>query len=378
VTGQERWNKAEIVSPHRRISSGVLMVPAQAIIRVIGAGARTAIGLTAAGSATAFRAGIAGMTEHPKFTDKMTQPMIVAAAPYLDPELCGAERLVALALPAAREAAAALPDRAAYPGPLRVVVGLPEPRPGLPGDLDQVLKSELASAFSDRGPVRVETIAGGHAAGLMALERGLGLLRGQECSVCLVGGVDSYLEKKTLVWLDYKGRLHSDHTTWGFCPGEAAGFVLLVRESGTQRRPEKGTVQVLAAATHQEDKRIYTDSVCTGLGLSAAFRDALAPLAGTEKKVGRIICDMNGEPYRADEFGFTKVRMSQLFEPGVKMDHPADCWGDVGAASGPLFVILADAAARKKNSAPVFTLVWASSEAGRRSAALLVSETPGG
>ena len=84
-----------------------------------------------------------------------------------------------------------------------------------------------------------------------------------------------------------------------------------------------------------------------------------------------MICDQNGEAYRADELGFMLVRLSERFRGGSDFLAPADCWGDVGAASVPLFVILAAAAAERGYARGPHYLVWASSEGGERGAALL-------
>jgi 3-oxoacyl-[acyl-carrier-protein] synthase-1 len=116
---------------------------------------------------------------------------------------------------------------------------------------------------------------------------------------------------------------------------------------------------------------IHTDTVCIGEGLSAAFQQALAGLPSGNARVDHTICDMNGEPYRGNEFGFARLRSSGRFAAGSEFDTPADCWGDVGAASGPLFAILAAFAARKRYAPGPLTLLWASSQGGGRAAALL-------
>jgi 3-oxoacyl-[acyl-carrier-protein] synthase-1 len=80
---------------------------------------------------------------------------------------------------------------------------------------------------------------------------------------------------------------------------------------------------------------------------------------------------MNGEPYRADEYGFTVARTSERFVDAADFLAPADCWGDVGAASGPLYLGLAAAAGRRRYSQGPYWLAWTSSESGERCAALL-------
>jgi 3-oxoacyl-[acyl-carrier-protein] synthase-1 len=87
--------------------------------------------------------------------------------------------------------------------------------------------------------------------------------------------------------------------------------------------------------------------------------------------VDRIICDMNGERYRANEYGFAVLRNPGRFKDAADFETPADCWGDVGAASGPLFVSLVTEAEARGYSKGPLSLIWASSENGTRAAALL-------
>jgi 3-oxoacyl-[acyl-carrier-protein] synthase-1 len=91
-------------------------------------------------------------------------------------------------------------------------------------------------------------------------------------------------------------------------------------------------------------------------------------------RIDDIIGDMNGEPYRADEYAFAIVRTSRRFVDAGTFQAPADCWGDVGAASGPLFAVLATAAASRGYARGPHTLLWTSSESGERTALVLYSE----
>jgi 3-oxoacyl-[acyl-carrier-protein] synthase-1 len=84
-----------------------------------------------------------------------------------------------------------------------------------------------------------------------------------------------------------------------------------------------------------------------------------------------IYCDMNGEPYRADEYGFASLRVGEMYDSDCVCQTPADCLGDVGAASGVLFTVLASVAAYKGYSKGEILLVFCGSESGERSAVLL-------
>lgn len=63
-------------------------------------GANTWLGRSTASSAAAVRAGLTGFVQHPLVVDSVGEPVRVAAAPWLDFDLQGHERL--LALPAER------------------------------------------------------------------------------------------------------------------------------------------------------------------------------------------------------------------------------------------------------------------------------------
>jgi 3-oxoacyl-[acyl-carrier-protein] synthase-1 len=183
---------------------------------------------------------------------------------------------------------------------------------------------------------------------------------------------------ETLEWLEANDQLHGAgplNNAWGFIPGEAAGAALVIGEEALDRAGVEPLARVLSVGRGIEPNRIKTQTVCIGEGLTAAFREGLAGLpSGT--RVTDMVCDMNGEPYRADEFGFACLRTKEAFESASDVIAPADCWGDVSAASGPLGVLLSAAAGRKSYANGRYALVWASSEGGERGAALLELPPP--
>jgi 3-oxoacyl-[acyl-carrier-protein] synthase-1 len=343
---------------------------------IVGVGARTSVGMTAASSSAAVRAGISAFAEHPYMVDRAGEPMIVAKASYVPDEATGVERLAQLARPAALEALEVLRGLPGGTMPwIPLVVGLPAERPGLPASFDEVLAANLTQMlreFNSSPVVKVTPV--GHAAGLIALEAGWENITNGRTDFCLAGGVDAYFAPDTLEWLDEQEQLHSTRNSWGFVPGEAAGFCLLASERAVRQYGLNALGRLLAVATEREEKLIKTATVCTGQGLSAAFRQVLPSLPAPDVKVDQIISDMNGEPYRADEFAFTMLRTSKHFARPGEFQTPADCWGDVGAASGPLFAVLAIAANSRGYSKGPYNLLWASSEGGQRSAALLYTE----
>jgi 3-oxoacyl-[acyl-carrier-protein] synthase I len=340
-------------------------------ICIVGTGAQTAVGLTAPSAAAAIRAGIPGFGEHPFILDQRGEPMIVARVPGVEDGPDFLSHHIGLAAQPAREAISPLAAFRNLVGAIPLFLGLPPKRPGRPADLE----SRLADAFRrEIGISSTECIATGHAAGLMAVEAACRKVVSGSVEFCVAGGVDSYLEADTLEWLEANDQLHGGPNPYGFIPGEAAGFCVVCTQPVAERFHLPILARVETAATSRETNLIKTESVCLGQGLTKVFDMVFAQLPSPETKIGSSINDMNGEPYRADEYGFTVARLSQRFEDASDFVAPADCWGDVGAASGPLFVNLVVAARQRGYAQALHNLVWTSSESGERCAAILQSE----
>lgn len=339
-------------------------------LAIIGCGARTPVGIDRRSSAAAVRAGISVIGEHPFMIDRFGEPMNVTRDAGLDPLLAGCERLLALAIPAAKEALEPLEGARAVPN-VSVIVSVGEPRPGQDRQTSATLAGALCNALTGAMGIGQQLHwMGGHAGGITAMGEGRRMLAEGRADLVLAGGVDSYLSRDTLEWLDDIEQLHSAGNIYGFCPGEAAGFVLLARLETARRLGIAPLVAIASVGFGIERNRIKTEDICLGDGLSAAFRSA-AESIGDAESIDRIICDMNGERYRGNEYGFATLKASGLFRNAAAFEAPSDCWGDVGAASGPLYVSLVVEAEERGYSKGPLSLIWASSEAGRRSAAIL-------
>jgi 3-oxoacyl-[acyl-carrier-protein] synthase-1 len=164
------------------------------------------------------------------------------------------------------------------------------------------------------------------------------------------------------------------NNAWGFVPGEAGAALLIAGPAVAQGGDLRSRAVLRRLGLGVEAQTIKTATVCVGEGLTEALRRALAGLPdGTQ--VSDIYADLNGEPYRADEYGFASVRVGSAFADAGAFVAPADCWGDVGAASGAMLMMAASVAASKGYSRGRWGLVWASSEGGDR-AAVLMEGTP--
>lgn len=339
---------------------------------IVAAGACTPIGRDAQSACAAVRAGISGLSVHPYMVDTTSKPMRAAFAPWLDIGLPGADRMEHLLFAALDEAIEPIFDCPHGGLNLALALGLPSPRPGVPSDLARHLASRVRQRY---GSVfrAAASFQSGHAGGLIALRASLEQLDLGAYDACVVAGVDSYIEPESLEWLEENEQLHGAgplNNAWGFVPGEAAGTLLVMNEGAMHTYGLEPLAEVLAVGVAMEHMRIKTETVCTGVGLTEAFRRALSFLPD-EARVSDIYCDMNGEPYRADEFGFATVRTGSWFEDSSAFVAPADCWGDVGAASGTLLACLAVVAAAKTVARGRQPMVWCSSDGGERAAAVL-------
>jgi 3-oxoacyl-[acyl-carrier-protein] synthase I len=350
-----------------------------ASVYVISTGARTPVGLASAPAAAALRAQISGMGGHPFMIDQVGDPMPAALDTQLDPGLMGPMRLLSLAESALREACSPLTGDDGMPRlRLAVYLGLPELRPGFTAQDAGAVRFGLSGFEGLPMDISQVTIfAQGHAAGLSALATACRQIQQGALEACMVGGVDSYFQPDTMEWLDRNRQLAGAVSRSGFVPGEGAGFCLLMA-GGIRKRLGLGAMaRVLAAATGREARLIKTPEMCLGQGLTDTVRNAVGSLRPPAETINEIICDINGERYRGEEWGFVCLRLPQYFDDPSAYRSPADCWGDMGAASGPLFVMLACQAAQRGYARGPRTLLWAGSEGGLRAAAVLDTEIAG-
>jgi 3-oxoacyl-[acyl-carrier-protein] synthase-1 len=221
----------------------------------------------------------------------------------------------------------------------------------------------------------VRVIQSGHAGSIVALQDVVSQIANGTTGVWIVAGVDSYLSPYTLEWLEECGQIHGAgplNNAWGFVPGEAAAAIVLGPRSMSSMLGASPNAAILGVGVGHERNLIKTSSVCIGEGLTNAFRAALAALEPGER-VHNIYCDMNGEPYRADEYAFAALRTREFLVAANDFIAPADCWGDIGAAGPLLHIAVGAIAGIKEYANGPLTLVWGSSERGERGAVLMRS-----
>ncbi len=334
---------------------------------VLATGARTPLGFRSAPIAAAYRAGINRLGEHPSLIDRLGNPMVAALDPELELQLEFVVRLCTLAETALAEICLAV-SRLTVPPTVRLFLALPELRPGFTADDAERVRAHLAALpnlpWSLRG---IELFPHGHAGGAIALQAAArAMAQGEQW--CLVGGVDSYFHPQTMDWLDSHGQLAGEDARSAFVPGEGAAVLLLGRTPWPPSLPGQG--RIIGVGVAVEQALIKTEALCVGLGLTQAVAAACAQLP-SGYRVNDLVCDLNGERYRSQEWGFASLRVADAFDDPLSLRAPAGSFGDMGAASIPLFTILACQAAARRYAPGPHALLWASSEAGQRGAVLL-------
>jgi 3-oxoacyl-[acyl-carrier-protein] synthase-1 len=347
---------------------------------ILAVGVVTAVGASAPQTAASVRAGLARLAESYVF-DRFGDPLVMGLVdleqlPPLVDELDNRElsirheRLARLGAVALREALTSTPH-----DPLPLLLGLPERR----GEARHAIGPEMIELLATQSGVSFDLACSGvypsgRAAGLVALDQALDLLDRGRATAVLVGAVDSYLDLRLLDALDGEGRLRNGEVSDGFVPGEGAAFLLLAPAPRGPRHGSEPLARVVGLGRGQEAGHLYSSEPHLADGLASAFRAALelGTEAVTPAKVACVYAGLNGESYWSKEWGVAQIRSAHRLADPIQVEHPADCFGDPGAALGPLMIALAALdLARGRVDGPC--LVWTASDRGERAAVLLTA-----
>jgi 3-oxoacyl-[acyl-carrier-protein] synthase I len=207
----------------------------------------------------------------------------------------------------------------------------------------------------------------GHAGGAACLARACSDLLSGRVSTAVVGAVDSLLDPATVSWLHNTGRLKLSGMPVGLMPGEAAVFLVL--NPGI----DEGELEVVAASLAQEPKTLLAGATSVGEGLAQALSQVAERARWKSAAPAWLIGDLNGEIYRANEWGHTVARLRSDW-PALEQAElwlPALHLGDTGAASALVAVCTALHAFRRGYAPAETAVVMSSSETETRAAIAL-------
>jgi 3-oxoacyl-[acyl-carrier-protein] synthase-1 len=333
---------------------------------------RCAVGLTAETAGAAIRAGISNVTEHPFLVDSTGEKVFGGLDPAIDPTIVGADRIAYLAALGLRQLSERLVAAALWPADITVVLALPELRPGFDADHSGlVTRSLAAAALPATRTIRVERAGEGHAGGLDALRKAVGLVSSGQRELVVVAAVDSYYEPSTLAWLDAHRRLARARIRSGFRPGEAVALLAVAAEDTCHRLGIDSLGRVRAVVCTQEPRDPAGDTGLLGEALGQAVLGAAADLQLPEELITDAYGDINGELARSHDWGFALLRAATCLRDGSDYVTSAGQCGDVGAATATLGCVLATEAWKFDCANGPRALVWAGSWSGLRGAAIL-------
>jgi len=205
----------------------------------------------------------------------------------------------------------------------------------------------------------------GRAAGIQGLELVMHYLYQQGASHVLLGGSDSYWSASRIYELDKFERLLAPNRMDGFVPGEGAGFLLFSRDPKDAMSHDNYIIEITRQGASQESGHYYSDKPYKGDGLDKAFKQALSGYKGDG--INMIYASMNGESHWAKEFGVATIRNKSYFKDTMRIEHPIDCLGDLGVATGSVLLGLA-AKNLLQESGQNSHLVYSSSDGAWRAA----------
>lgn len=178
------------------------------------------------------------------------------------------------------------------------------------------------------------SISVGRAGGVYALDAAAQYIRNNAESTALVIGADSYNDLDIVNdYLSVNRLMTSSHSD-GFVPGEAASVLVLSSVASTGN-----SLSLNTCGFGHENGSIVSDKPYLGDGLANAFTQALK--APTRNSISYIYSSMNGESYWSKELGVAILRNKSSWVENHQLYHPADCYGDIGAATGAVLIGLA-------------------------------------
>lgn len=336
---------------------------------VQGVGLVTAVGQSAPASCAAFRAKISNPSET-RFTDAAGQ-WIMAHQVELEKPWRGLTKLARMAAQAIEEALQAVPRAQWVRLPMLLCVAEPD-RPGRLDALDGQLMATIQEFVGVRfDPAHSAIVAHGRVGLAVALNGARRLLvsTARSAEQVLVVAADSLIAGTTLGAYENEGRLLTERNSNGFMPGEAAGALLLGRADGAGDRQAQLAITGLGFA--REAAHIASEEPLRGEGLAAAIRGALAEAGVAMHDMDYRIADLSGEHYYFKEASLALSRTLRQRKESFDLWHPAECAGELGAASGVAMLALAEAACAKGYTlGPRILAHWANDN-GRRAAATL-------
>ena len=270
------------------------------------------------------------------------------------------DRVVKMAVLALREACAQRTTEQAVP----LLLAMPEIKMDTEG-LSSFIGNIASNIEPWVNPTISRSVHSGRASGMEAIAFAFEYLYGTPYPYVLIGGSDSHEDSSRLMPLERDGRLLMPEALEAFAPGEAASFLLLTTHIELAQQRNGQIIALSVPGIADETGHLCSEEPYRGDGLDQAFKKALTNRS--EQSIHSIYSSMNGESHWAKEYGVAFLRNRNVFKDPVRIEHPADCYGDLGSATATTLIALAAEHLFKNTNAQAH-LVYSSSDTAKRGA----------
>ena len=305
-----------------------MTAPASELI-VVASGMLTGVGYNAPATLAALRAGVSGIRSL-TWPDPESGKRVRCARVWLPQRHAGTELLVDLLAPAVDECfiAADRFDTENIPLLLGVAQSV---RRGRPAGVEQDLLRQIYQRIDAPACAASRIYPGDQSGCAFALLEARRLLAGGYADRVLIGGVDSLLERRTIMAYAEARRLLTPANFNGFLPGEAGSAVMIASAPG-----ETGGLRIVGIGHGEEPATIEDTKALRGNALTSAIRTALASADVTMPQVNFRVTDLSGEHYKFKEAMFAALRLDQAPRKlPFQMWHPVEFLGEIRAAILP-------------------------------------------
>lgn len=315
------------------------------VLDILGQGAVTSVGLDAAHSCAAIRAGLRRFTAIETQLLSYEEPQ-VGARVSADAALRSDPRRWLLNL-----AARALLEVDAGPEvPLLWLVPEDSRRhPLSAGHSDADLLAEFAAVLGRPLAEGSAVLRGGAAALVEGLARAREWIAAGQVARCVVGGADSRLRPDELAELRRDARLLGPGLSQGLVPAEGAAFIMV--GAGPERAAERSTeasgdtsdprCRILGLGLGHERNTVLSDQPSVGAGFVNAFETARQNAQIDEAELDFVCGNYNAERYDAWEWSHVHARCYRTRRERLPTLWPATSVGDMGVAAAAMAVIAA-------------------------------------
>jgi 3-oxoacyl-[acyl-carrier-protein] synthase-1 len=329
------------------------------------------VGLSAPASCAAIRCGLNNFAET-RFMDSVGEWITGSEVP-LEMPWRGRAKLARMAAMSIKECVADL-----HPDDLKgipLVLCLAEKdRPGRIEGQEEHLIDEIQDLLEFKFDPKLPVISNGRVSGVQAIETAYKFLSTGRYRYCIVAATDTYLTARTLSAHEKANRILTEQNSDGFIPGEAGAAILLTPAS----RSSRASISINGFGFGTEPASIESGKPLRADGLVQTFKAALSASGLSMGDLDYRITDANGEQYKFKEGDLAVTRLLREHKGEFDIWHPADCIGEVGAATVPSVLAVAEAAARKGYSRGDNVLCHFGNDNGERAAMILICSGSGG